>query len=176
LTPSEYAALVAQPCWYCGGPLPEYGYGLDRIDETAGYEASNVLPCCRWCNTYRRGWIKPAEWRAAIVEHERRSGRQFRWGEYGGTRAARGLRTVDTSLPNVIGQVHEIRKVLMELAAGRDRRQQKLWALRRKLELWERVAVIAQTDEWRQIYADRVDEYKRKIEDVSHQLVVGPLT
>jgi hypothetical protein len=69
--------------------------------------------------------------------------------------------------------MHEIRKVLLEMAAGQDRNQQKLWTLRRQLELWERVAAVAQTDEWQQIYADRVEEFKREIESVSHQLVVA---
>lgn len=49
----SYLALIAQPCYYCGGKLNETAAGLDRIDNSIGYELNNVLPCCDICNRTR---------------------------------------------------------------------------------------------------------------------------
>lgn len=48
-----FAALTSRPCTYCGGPLPETGSGLDRLDNKRGYEPDNVVPCCTICNRVR---------------------------------------------------------------------------------------------------------------------------
>jgi hypothetical protein len=49
---SEYVTLIAnQPCYYCGGVLPQSGYGVDRINAGIGYVTGNVRPCCGDCNT-----------------------------------------------------------------------------------------------------------------------------
>jgi hypothetical protein len=53
LTEDECHELISQLCQYCGGPLPDYGIGLDRLDNTHGYERNNVIPCCKFCNTAR---------------------------------------------------------------------------------------------------------------------------
>jgi len=45
----EYAATVIQPCWYCGELGTPY-VGIDRIDNSKGYEDGNVAPCCTICN------------------------------------------------------------------------------------------------------------------------------
>jgi 5-methylcytosine-specific restriction endonuclease McrA len=37
-------------CHYCGGPLPDYGHGIDRKDSSHGYTPENVAPCCQICN------------------------------------------------------------------------------------------------------------------------------
>ena len=37
-------------CHYRGGSLPDYGYALDRKDNTRGYTRENVVPCCEICN------------------------------------------------------------------------------------------------------------------------------
>ena len=64
---SEYSRLVATAkCYYCGGPLPAAGAGLDRIDSSQGYSSANVRPCCKMCNIAKnshseaefREWIK----------------------------------------------------------------------------------------------------------------------
>jgi hypothetical protein len=52
LTLEEFKKVTSSPCYYCGGPLPKRG-GLDRIDNTKGYEPDNVLPCCIECNRHR---------------------------------------------------------------------------------------------------------------------------
>ena len=62
LTADEFRFLTEQACHYCGA-LPEikfraasgtngnyYGNGVDRIDNTSGYEPGNVVPCCTQCN------------------------------------------------------------------------------------------------------------------------------
>lgn len=46
----DYAALIARPCHYCGGPLNETAVGLDRMDNSKGYVLGNVVPCCKECN------------------------------------------------------------------------------------------------------------------------------
>lgn len=53
ITLDEFKAVVSNPCHYCGGPLPQWHGGLDRKDNSKGYEPSNVLPCCVWCNRAR---------------------------------------------------------------------------------------------------------------------------
>jgi hypothetical protein len=50
LTLVEYRTLIERLCEYCGGPLPETGGGLDRVDTTEGYHNWNVVPCCAICN------------------------------------------------------------------------------------------------------------------------------
>lgn len=54
LSLEQYAQLVNQPCTYCNEKKIERGVGLDRIDNSKGYEIENVLPCCSNCN-YTRG-------------------------------------------------------------------------------------------------------------------------
>ncbi len=49
LTADEFLALWSQPCDYCGDAL--LSGGIDRVDNTRGYEPDNVVPCCSRCNT-----------------------------------------------------------------------------------------------------------------------------
>lgn len=53
LTKTEYNNLIKNPCTYCTLPIGNRGYGLDRIDNSKGYEINNVLPCCKDCNVAR---------------------------------------------------------------------------------------------------------------------------
>lgn len=57
----EYSELVSLCCMYCGGTLPPTGAGLDRKDNTKGYELSNVVPCCTKCNKLRGTYLSVAE-------------------------------------------------------------------------------------------------------------------
>jgi hypothetical protein len=51
LTQNDYIKLIeADACYYCSQILPAVGSGLDRIDNTKGYEIENVRPCCIACN------------------------------------------------------------------------------------------------------------------------------
>jgi hypothetical protein len=54
LTLEEFRQLVSNQCHYCSGPLPKTSSGLDRKDNSRGYEIDNVLPCCTICNLSRR--------------------------------------------------------------------------------------------------------------------------
>lgn len=45
-TREEFTALLALPCYYCGGKTT----GLDRVDNSKGYTWLNVEPCCYHCN------------------------------------------------------------------------------------------------------------------------------
>ena len=64
LTEDEFRKLTSSRCWYCGD-APKitfkpvrlktqngfYTYnGVDRIDNSKGYETGNCVPCCKPCN------------------------------------------------------------------------------------------------------------------------------
>ena len=52
LTLSQYSDLMKEKiCFYCDGDISkESGSGLNRINNTKGYEVENVKPCCWVCN------------------------------------------------------------------------------------------------------------------------------
>jgi hypothetical protein len=51
LTQEDYEKLVIEnSCFYCNGPLPEAGYGIDRQNNKLGYVHGNCVPCCEICN------------------------------------------------------------------------------------------------------------------------------
>jgi hypothetical protein len=61
LSEEQAHTLMQQACRYCGAPpqnicrLTElygsYVYnGIDRVDNSKGYEPENVVPCCKFCN------------------------------------------------------------------------------------------------------------------------------
>ena len=84
LTSEEFHHLTSQICRYCGAEPSsvsiahynrseasidneKYVYnGLDRKDNSKGYQLDNVVPCCKWCNIAKRersyddyiAWIK----------------------------------------------------------------------------------------------------------------------
>jgi len=49
LEEEDFDVLVAEDCAYCGRNS-EYSHGVDRIDSAEGYNITNVLPSCGWCN------------------------------------------------------------------------------------------------------------------------------
>ena len=51
LTREEVGAFWEQPCHYSGGTFA--GVALDRLDNTRGYEAGNVVSCCGLCNIWK---------------------------------------------------------------------------------------------------------------------------
>ena len=64
LTKTEVEILFKQDCHYCGvppamvihRPTGDYIYnGLDRVDNTIGYTAANVVACCWPCNRAKAG-------------------------------------------------------------------------------------------------------------------------
>ena len=61
LSKEEVKELVDKPCFYCGETRSNekkskhnngsyYYNGIDRVDNSFGYELSNVVPCCWKCN------------------------------------------------------------------------------------------------------------------------------
>ena len=62
----QYVDLVIQPCTYCGEVTVNYGVGLDRIDNSKGYEMGNVQPCCGNCNQLRGHRLTVGETKAAM--------------------------------------------------------------------------------------------------------------
>lgn len=48
LTLEEFSSFWNTECGYCNTMLE--GIGLDRKDNTKGYELSNVISCCSTCN------------------------------------------------------------------------------------------------------------------------------
>lgn len=62
----NYAKLISQDCFYCNGSLHPTGIGLDRLDNSKGYEETNVVPCCKNCNLLRGDRLTPEETRIAV--------------------------------------------------------------------------------------------------------------
>jgi hypothetical protein len=51
LTFDQYKVIVKdQKCFFCTGPLPFEGHGVDRLDNRLGYVFGNCIPCCGPCN------------------------------------------------------------------------------------------------------------------------------
>lgn len=62
LTKEEYEPLVMLPCDYCGCENNvKAGIGLDRLDNTRGYDLDNVVSCCIECNIARGDRFTPEE-------------------------------------------------------------------------------------------------------------------
>jgi hypothetical protein len=67
LSLEEYCELIKLPCFYCSGPLPEAGTGLDRRDNAVGYVLENVVPCCTACNHIRGSYLTVEEMQAVAA-------------------------------------------------------------------------------------------------------------
>lgn len=62
LSETEFKSLILSNCHYCGSPPSQIKTdrkraggsivytGIDRMDNTQGYKASNCVPCCSVCN------------------------------------------------------------------------------------------------------------------------------
>ena len=57
LTKNEFAAIVSQPCYYCG-ELQENFNGVDRVNNKKGYTIDNCVPCCSICNRMKNIYSK----------------------------------------------------------------------------------------------------------------------
>lgn len=66
LTKEEFIPFLKMPCYYCGKEPSNYKTrklkqgtyiykysGLDRKENTIGYQISNVVSCCKLCNTIK---------------------------------------------------------------------------------------------------------------------------
>src|SRR5216683_3050117 len=67
LTREEFSQLTDSPCVYCDNFFNNKPHGgLDRIDNAQGYTASNVVPCCWFCNKLKGSQFTYAETLAMI--------------------------------------------------------------------------------------------------------------
>lgn len=57
LTKDELAAIISQPCYYCG-ELQENFNGIDRLDNSKGYIRNNCIPCCSMCNRMKHAFTE----------------------------------------------------------------------------------------------------------------------
>lgn len=67
----EFLDLTSRPCFYCGGVLPTFGYGIDRVDPKIGYVQGNCRPCCSQCNIAKNDWTETEfkEWAARLFNN-----------------------------------------------------------------------------------------------------------
>jgi hypothetical protein len=56
ITKEEFKKLWNKPCYYCGSEI--VGIGVDRLDNTKGYQVDNIVPCCAWCNKMKLNYTK----------------------------------------------------------------------------------------------------------------------
>jgi len=66
LTFEQYLCFTARPCTYCGFKFETAGSGLDRIDNSKGYENDNVTSCCKECNWARGASFTAEEMRSVL--------------------------------------------------------------------------------------------------------------
>ena len=80
LSLEEFKSLIFRNCDYCGTVPSNHRMrhkrsltynGIDRVCNTAGYELSNCVPCCRQCNQAKMDFSKEAflDWLRRAYEH-----------------------------------------------------------------------------------------------------------
>lgn len=72
ITVEEYVKAQQSKCTYCGGDLPKWGHGLDRINSSLGYTLENIVPCCKQCNK-AKNTLSCEEFKAWVVRVFRHS-------------------------------------------------------------------------------------------------------
>jgi hypothetical protein len=87
----EFISIIKQDCHYCGQKPDQYvrsmaikrkflqGFpynGIDRLDNTKGYQLNNVAPCCKRCNISKwdRNEIDFIKWVKQCYENMERKG------------------------------------------------------------------------------------------------------
>lgn len=69
LTMDEFIIERNKPCFYCENKLgckSLEGTGLDRLDNSKGYEPGNIVSCCKVCNTIKSDQLTVEETKAAV--------------------------------------------------------------------------------------------------------------
>lgn len=81
LTREEAGAIFRSPCHYCGSmPTRQVGKrmngdfwcnGIDRLENSRGYEPDNVVPCCKSCNyaKHKMGYQEFIGWVTKVYRH-----------------------------------------------------------------------------------------------------------
>lgn len=54
MTKEHARELMASDCFYCKKNDVERVNGIDRMDNTRGYEPTNTVPCCKYCNFVKK--------------------------------------------------------------------------------------------------------------------------
>jgi hypothetical protein len=71
LTLRQYKKLISKPCYYCNNAIASVqdniGVGLDRLDNSKGYEPRNVIPSCHICNRTRNVFFSVEETKTMIA-------------------------------------------------------------------------------------------------------------
>ena len=65
----EYTKAIEPECYYCNGEFntpSKCGVGLDRLDNSKGYDIENVVSCCTTCNYLRGDILSPEETKVAV--------------------------------------------------------------------------------------------------------------
>jgi hypothetical protein len=83
---SAFRSMIASECFYCGAPPstlykpktsadPMLYNGVDRRNNSAGYNLDNAVPCCSTCNYAKRDMTEQAflSWVERVAEHQRKS-------------------------------------------------------------------------------------------------------
>ena len=63
LSLDQCSPIFASACFYCGAPpknkrtrdtgITVWYQGIDRLDNSVGYLLYNVVPCCKYCNSFK---------------------------------------------------------------------------------------------------------------------------
>jgi hypothetical protein len=81
LNKDQFESLISEDCLYCGthpntikkirNSIFLYN-GIDRVDNTCGYEPDNCVPCCKVCNRSKSDMTKEEflAWVSRIYKHE----------------------------------------------------------------------------------------------------------
>ena len=56
LTYEQFMTFWQKPCYYCGTEIETIG--LDRVDNSKGYNLDNIVSCCSICNYAKRKLTK----------------------------------------------------------------------------------------------------------------------
>jgi hypothetical protein len=65
ISKDQFREITKQNCYYCGSEPSALsgkdnvngGYlynGMDRVNNSIGYEINNVVPCCKFCNSAKK--------------------------------------------------------------------------------------------------------------------------
>ena len=59
----QFCGLWQKPCTYCGASIDTIG--IDRVDNSIGYNIKNIVSCCFSCNT-KKGQMTCEQWNRTL--------------------------------------------------------------------------------------------------------------
>lgn len=65
----DFCNEINKPCYYCNNEIGDKsitGSGLDRVDNTKGYDLDNIKSCCKVCNTIKGNFLTTEETMIAV--------------------------------------------------------------------------------------------------------------